>query len=129
MAESKSNIDLSALQKQLEYYLSDKNLKQDEFFFNKLKESQNVTFPLKSPILQHTISIDNFLNCNKVKQLKATKDDIIHALKNSSDLELTPDFTGVKRKSEHLPEFEPKLTKKTKKDEVEESKNDGGFQE
>ena len=37
-----SKVDLSALQKQLEYYLSDKNLKQDEFFYNKLKESQDV---------------------------------------------------------------------------------------
>jgi len=37
-----SNNLLSEIQKQVEYYLSDENLKRDEFFYNIIKESPNV---------------------------------------------------------------------------------------
>ena len=37
-----SNNNLSEIQKQVEYYLSDENLKRDEFFYNIIKESPNV---------------------------------------------------------------------------------------
>ncbi len=45
-----SNNNLSEIQKQVEYYLSDENLKRDEFFYNIIKESPNVkNFLSKSP--------------------------------------------------------------------------------
>jgi hypothetical protein len=33
---------VDALQKQIEYYMSDKNLEQDEFFHNKIAEAKEV---------------------------------------------------------------------------------------
>jgi len=72
------------------------------------------------------------LNCNKVKQLKATKEDIIKALSESDQVEVLPDQSGVKRKNETLPEYEPKPGKKVKKNngEAEEAKSgEEGFTE
>jgi len=39
-----AEVNYEALRKQIEYYLSDKNLKQDEFFYKAIKESNNVPF-------------------------------------------------------------------------------------
>lgn len=116
-----AEVNYEALRKQIEYYLSDKNLKQDEFFYKAIKESNN-----------NSLSIDLLLNCNKVKQLKATKEDIIKALSESDQVEVLPDQSGVKRKNETLPEYEPKPGKKVKKNngEAEEAKSgEEGFTE
>jgi hypothetical protein len=116
-----SNVNLAELQKQVEYYLSDSNLKQDEFFYNALNDSAT-----------KSIGFELLLNCNKIKKLKATKDDIIKALESSGAIEVLPDQSGIKRKNDALPEFEPKVGKKVKKNDNghEESKGeDDGFEE
>jgi len=100
-----SNNLLSEIQKQVEYYLSDENLKRDEFFYNIIKESPNATVP-----------VDTLLNCNKLKKLGATKENVVEALAKSDKLKIV-DASGVKRSSEtDLPEFEPKPSKVIKHD-------------
>lgn len=57
------------------------------------------------------------MNCNKLKQLQAQKNDILQAISNSEELEINGDGTGIKRKNRtDLPEFEPKVSKKVKTD-------------
>lgn len=91
-----------AIQKQVEYYLSDQNLKQDEFFNNIIKGNES-----------HSIPIESLLNCNKIKKLNATKDQIIDAITGSEEIEVVGE--GVKRKGDKpIPAFEPKVTKKIK---------------
>jgi hypothetical protein len=72
------------------------------------------------------------LNCNKLKKLNATKDDIVKALADSKELDVLPDQTGVKRKNDELPEYEPPTGKKVRKNngEAEEVKSgEGGFEQ
>jgi len=96
--------NLAEIQKQVEYYLSNDNLKHDEFFHKMIKESPTASVP-----------IDALLNCNKLKKLNATKDQIVSALTNSTQIQVTSDASGVKRSSEEdLPEYEPRPSKKIK---------------
>ena len=82
--------------KQLEYYLSDKNLSFDIFFHNLISSSPD-----------GFIEVDNFLNCNKIKEIKdITKEKIISIIKKSDELELNSDSTKVRRKNNKpLPEL------------------------
>jgi len=92
------------IQKQVEYYLSDLNLKQDEFFHNIISKND-----------EHTIPIESLLNCNKIKKLNATQDSIIEAIKDSQQIEVGSDGSSVKRKGDRpLPTLEPKVSKKVK---------------
>lgn len=83
---------IKSIQKQIEYYLSDKNLQHDPFFYEKIK-------------LDNFVSIEAILSCNNIKKLDTTKEDIIKALENSVSLELTNDSNGIKRKISELPNF------------------------
>jgi len=95
--------NLAEIQKQIEYYLSNENLKHDEFFYNIIKESPNATVP-----------VDTLLNCNKLKKLGATKDQVVSAIAGSEKLKITEDASGIKRSAEaELPEFEPRKQIKT----------------
>lgn len=57
------------LQKQIEYYLGDKNLEQDEFFHGKIKEAKEVHCALHSGIHRHRLALElqqNQKNANQV---------------------------------------------------------------
>lgn len=82
-------IDL--VQKQVEYYLSDENLKQDAFFHSKISSSENGFIPIQF-----------LLNCNKMKKLTEDKEIIKKAIEKSSLLELGKNDT-LKRKNDKLP--------------------------
>ena len=63
MAENKNT---STLRVQIEYYLSDTNLANDEFFHSKISENS-----------EGYIDLNLFLNCNKIKKLNSTKEDLV----------------------------------------------------
>ncbi|CAJ1348401.1 unnamed protein product [Effrenium voratum] len=60
------------VRKQVEYYLSDENLKYDKFFHEKISEN-------KEGWLDMTL----ILSCNKMKSMRATKEDVVASLKES----------------------------------------------
>ncbi len=72
--------------RQIEYYLSDENLKRDKFFAEKIQKSQEGWVP-----------ISDFLNCNKIKNLKAKQADIQNAVKESEEVELSEDKKSIRR--------------------------------
>ena len=91
------------IKEQIEYYLSDENLKKDSFFHQKISEDPN-----------GYIELDFILKCNKCKKAGWTKDEIKEALKLSDKLEITGD--KVRRKNNKtLPEL-VLLSKKRKKE-------------
>jgi hypothetical protein len=53
---------------QVEYYMSMVNLDRDSFFREKVEKSGD-----------GTVSIDLFLNCNRIKQMQITKEDLLTA--------------------------------------------------
>ena len=97
------NQNLTTLKVQLEYYLTDTNLTNDEFFHSKISEDS-----------EGYVEIGLFLNCNKVKKLNVTKEDILKALKLSQELELNSTEDKVRRKG-NMPLPELKLLKKKQK--------------
>ncbi|XP_027849518.1 la-related protein 7 [Aphis gossypii] len=72
------------LKQLMEFYLSDANLRKDRFFGNLLQTSQ-------------CISINTFLNCNKIKSLTQNPEDIIKALENSNVLSVSDCKTKIYR--------------------------------
>lgn len=79
---------------QVEYYLSDNNLKKDEFFYTKILEND-----------QGWVEITHFLNCNKIKNMGISKDSIIEAAKTSAEIEADPTGEKLRRKdNKALPE-------------------------
>jgi len=64
--------DSAAVQKQVEYYLSDENLKGDQFFHEKISANGEGWMPLSL-----------ILSCNKMKAMKATLEDVVKALEGS----------------------------------------------
>ncbi|XP_060862609.1 la-related protein 7 [Metopolophium dirhodum] len=72
------------LKKQMEFYLSDANLRKDRYFGNLMQTSQ-------------CISIDTFLNCNKIKSLTKNPEDIIKAIENSSVLSVSDCKSNIYR--------------------------------
>lgn len=75
------------LRKQLEYYLSDKNLVRDAFFHKEISASPD-----------GWVAVDKFQNCNKIKQLGVTNEEIIEAAKTSTVLEVDADNKSIHRK-------------------------------
>ena len=77
------------LKKQIEYYMSDKNLAADKFFHDKITEHGH-------------IEIDSILSCNKIKKmnLKNGAADIITSIKDSTQVEVTNDGKAIKRKGD-----------------------------
>lgn len=49
-------------------------------------------------LFQKSISVQSFLNCNKIKKLGATADDIIAAVKDSAKIEAAASNDAIVRK-------------------------------
>ena len=93
---TKNNTDIiKKLAGQIEYYLSDKNLQHDEFFYKLISKHNNNNY----------IDINYFLNCNNVKKLTTNKQDVIDAVLQSDKLRINNDNTGIKRKDSNIPNF------------------------
>jgi hypothetical protein len=104
---------LKAFKVQIEYYLSDENLKRDKFFHEKISTEVN-----------GYLELDNILACNKIKNSNTSKEELKNAIKLSSELELSEDGEKVRRKSnKSLPELQL-LGKKTHRKESEEKDNE-----
>jgi hypothetical protein len=103
---SKEN-KIELLQKQIEYYLSDKNLQHDTFFYEKIAETKD-----------GYIDANLFLNCNNIKKLDVKIEDVILACKNSSKVDCDKKHLLLRRKDNlALPNF---LGRKRDKDFVDE---------
>jgi len=77
--------DPNAVRKQIEYYLSDDNLKYDKFFHEKI-----------SGDAQGWLEVSLVLSCNKMKAMRATKEDVLAALKGSQ-IEVKEDSLYIRR--------------------------------
>jgi len=98
--------DFAALKKQVEYYLSDANLKHDKFFHTKISENA-----------ESWLSLEHILACNKIKVLTTNAKEIVEAVSTSTELETNENGDAVRRKSP-LPAFEGEMKRaaKTNKD-------------
>ncbi|XP_050541005.1 la-related protein 7 [Daktulosphaira vitifoliae] len=72
------------LKKQIEFYLSDANLRKDRYFGHLIQ-------------INNYISIDTFLNCNKIKKITTNPDDIVKALETSHMLTVSKCKTKILR--------------------------------
>lgn len=96
-----ASISIPAIRRQLEYYFSDDNLVHDKFFNEKILESKEGFVP-----------VDTVLKCQRLKNLKATPEQLIEAVGNSEQLEFNPG-SGIRRKNNKaVPPL--KLNKKAK---------------
>jgi len=66
-------VDKAVLRKQVEYYLSDQNLMYDKFFHEKISANP-----------EGWLDMSLILSCNKMKAMRATKELVLEALKDSS---------------------------------------------
>jgi len=64
------------IREQVEFYLSDKNLKGDKFFHNKISADK-----------EGWIDVSFIMNCNKIKKLTTDMDEVIGAIKESTEVE------------------------------------------
>ena len=111
LKETKEADKKIAIKEQVEYYLSDENLKNDQFFHNKISEDVN-----------GYLDLDFLLKCNKIKVAGWTKDELVEGIKLSEQIELDKDNKRVRRKdNKPLPEL-VLLPKKRQKPEKEEEK-------
>jgi hypothetical protein len=96
--------DLAALRKQIEYYLSDDNLKFDQFFHEKITGN-----------VDGWLDVSLVLNCNKMKAMRATKEGVVEALKDSK-IEMNEDKQCIRRPGNlALPSLEKRPDKHQKK--------------
>jgi len=100
--KQRSSCNFDALQKQVEYYMSDANLKHDKFFHCKISEDEN-----------GWLSLDFILACNKIKSLTTQASDIAEAMKTSSIVEVNEASDALRRKNP-LPAFEGELKRTIK---------------
>ena len=104
---------LNDIKIQMEYYLSDENLKKDQFFHQKILSNS-----------EGYIDLDYFLKCNKVKNAGWTKEELKEGIKESKEIELDNTTEKVRRiNNKELPEL-LLLNKKRKKDENEDEKEE-----
>ena len=100
---------------QIEFYLSDANLDNDEFFHNIISKETN-----------GYLDIDYIMQCNKIKKSGWTKDQIIESIKDSEQIELNQEKTKVRRKgNKPLPPLDEKklLAKKRYREKKSEGDN------
>jgi len=91
--------DAAAVRKQVEYYLSDENLRGDKFFNEKIASNE-----------EGWLEMSLILSCNKMKAMRANLEDVIAALKDSK-LELKEGGSAVRRPGNApLPKLEEKPT-------------------
>jgi hypothetical protein len=100
--EKKPKTNMDALKKQVEYYLSDANLKHDKFFHTKLSEGTD-----------GWMSLTHILACNKLKTLTTESMDIVEAVSNSTEIETNESGDSIRRKNP-LPVFEGELRRTPK---------------
>ncbi|CAD7970566.1 unnamed protein product [Amoebophrya sp. A120] len=97
---------MQEIKKQVEYYLSDKNLKHDEFFHNKISQEEN-----------GFLEMDDILKCNNIKNKLMVTDgaEICTALKSSATVECVceNEKMRIRRKDgkKTLPKLEPRPAK------------------
>ena len=112
---SKENEKKIAIKEQVEYYLSDENLKKDSFFHNKISENP-----------AGYLDLDFLLKCNKIKNAGWSKDELVEGIKLSDVIELDANNNKVRRKdNKPLPELvliAQKRAKPEKDEEKEEEK-------
>jgi len=102
-AEKKARVcNFEALKKQVEYYLSDANLKNDKFFHTKISENAD-----------GWLALTNILACNKIKALTSDANEIIEAIASSTNVEANDAGDSIRRKSP-LPTFEGELRRNPK---------------
>lgn len=77
--------DPSTIRKQVEYYLSDDNLKHDKFFHDKISANA-----------EGWLEISLILSCNKMKVMRATREDVLASLKESK-IEVKEDGLSIRR--------------------------------
>ena len=116
MSASKKKIGknkIEEIKEQMEYYMSDENLKRDSFFHQKISEDSN-----------GYLDLDYLLKCNKCKKAGWAKEDLKEAIKISDKLELDKSENKVRRKgNKSLPEL-VLLSQKRKKEEEEDENGD-----
>lgn len=105
--------DSAVVRKQVEYYLSDENLKYDKFFSDKIAADK-----------EGWLDISLILSCNKMKSMRATKDDVVASLKDSK-IEIQEGGSFVRRPGNAaLPKLEARPTHQGKKNSI--HAHDGG---
>ena len=87
------------VRKQIEYYLSDENLKNDKFFHNEIAANP-----------EGWVSINTFQKCNKVSKLALKNEQIAEAVKPSLQLEVNEEGNAIRRKNNKRT---PQLREKT----------------
>jgi hypothetical protein len=94
--------NLDDIKTQVEYYLSDKNLRQDAFFHDMISKDPN-----------HSITIEAIMKCNKIKKMNIDSGIIVEAIAKSSEVEVNADKTAIKRKNNPaIPDLDPQPEKK-----------------
>jgi len=96
--------DAATVRKQMEYYMSDENLKHDKFFHDKISGNS-----------EGWLELSFVLNCNKMKAMRSTKEDVVAALKDSK-IEVKEDGLSIRRPGNlALPAFEARNQHANKK--------------
>ncbi len=70
------------IKKQVEYYLSDKNLSQDKFFHGEISKQT-----------EGWLDLSLLMNCPKLKALSTDKDQILSAIEGSEEVEVNSEKT------------------------------------
>ena len=83
---------MEALKKQVEYYLSDDNLKTDKFFHRLISENS-----------EGWIEIVNILACNRIKKITNSALDIVECLKTSTTVVVNATSNSIRRTNTTLP--------------------------
>jgi len=84
---AKPDLSIEAVKRQVEFYFSDDNLTHDKFF-NELINSNDGGY----------VTFDVILKCQRIKNLKVTKESLLQALQGSENLEIDNE-NGVRRKN------------------------------
>jgi len=77
--------DVGTVRKQVEYYLSDDNLRHDKFFHEKISGNK-----------EGWLEVALILSCNKMKAMRATPDDVLASLVGSK-IEIAEDKLSIRR--------------------------------
>ena len=85
---------------QIEFYMSDQNLKTDKFFHNLISSSRD-----------QLISLNVLLNCKKIKQMKPSLRELETVIQASKLLALSADKTSFRRNKKNLPLLKEKVVK------------------
>jgi len=95
--------DLKLVQKQVEYYFSDENLRYDKFFNDKISGDKD-----------GWLDMNLIISCAKMKAMRVSKDDVVEALKESK-LEVREGSTAIRRQGNaKVPELQTRPTHQKK---------------